>query len=158
MINGLYSPSLALLTDLYELTMGFGYWSSKIHDRRAVFHLFFRRGPFGSPFAIVAGLGPAVEWLCRFRVEKQDVDFLRSLDGNDGQPLFSSDFLAAIDGMRLEVDVDAMPEGTVAMAHQPLIRMTPSTGSEMRLRSGGACESGATKWSACGSTPVTWHS
>ncbi len=124
MINDLYSPSLALLTDLYQLTMGFGYWRNEIHDRRAVFHLFFRKCPFGGQFAIAAGLGPAIEWLRRFRVETEDVDFLRTLTGNDGKPLFSNDFLAAIDGMRLSVDIDAMPEGTVAMAHQPLLRVS----------------------------------
>ena len=124
MLNDLYSPSLALLTDLYQLTMGFGYWRSGIHQRRATFHLFFRREPFGGRYAIAAGLGPALEWLERFHVTQDDVDYLATLNGNDGSSLFSSDFLAAINGMRLSIDVDAMPEGTIATAHQPLLRVT----------------------------------
>ena len=35
-----------LLTDLYELTMACGYWKSRMADREAVFHLFFRQHPF----------------------------------------------------------------------------------------------------------------
>lgn len=124
MIDQVYSPSLSLLTDLYELTMGFGYWRNQIHDRRAVFHLFFRTCPFRGQYAISAGLAPALEWLCRFRVEPDDVAYLRSLEGNDGRPLFAADFLEAIEGLRLEVDVDAMPEGTIVFAHEPLLRVS----------------------------------
>lgn len=123
MIRDLYAPSLALLTDLYQLTMGFGYWRNGIHDRRAAFHLFFRSSPFGGQFAIAAGLATAVDWIEGFRVEPDDVDFLRTLQGNDARPLFPNEFLDAIAGLRLTVDVDAMPEGTVAMPHQPLVRV-----------------------------------
>lgn len=124
MITDLYAPSLALLTDLYQLTMAQGYWRNRMHDRQSVFHLFFRNSPFGSRFAIAAGLAPAVEWLSRFRVQQSDVDYLRALRGNDGKPLFADDFLRAINGMELSVDIDAMPEGTIAFAHQPLLRVT----------------------------------
>ena len=124
MILDLYGTSLSLLTDLYQLTMGYGYWRNEMHDRKAVFHLFFRRCPFGGQYAITAGLGDAVDWLTEFQVTQQDVYYLATLSGNDGQPLFSSDFLSEINGMKLDVDIDAIPEGTIAFAHEPLIRVT----------------------------------
>jgi nicotinate phosphoribosyltransferase len=124
MFTDLYTPSLALLTDLYQLTMAQGYWRSRMHDRQAVFHLFFRSCPFAGQYAIAAGLAPAVDWLSKFCVQKQDVDYLRTLRGNDSKALFSDDFLKAISGMRLSLDIDAMPEGTIAFAHQPLLRVT----------------------------------
>lgn len=124
MITDMYAPSLALLTDLYQLTMAYGYWRNQMHDRRAVFHLFFRDCPFRGEYAIAAGLGPAVEWLCSFQVEQQDVDYLRTLQGNDGAALFSDEFLAAINGMRLNVDIDAIAEGTIVFAHEPLLRVS----------------------------------
>ena len=37
---------LALLTDLYQLTMAYGYWKLATAERRAAFHLYFRRPPF----------------------------------------------------------------------------------------------------------------
>ena len=47
-LAALYRPSLALLTDLYELTMAYGYWKVGMSDA-AVFHL-VSRNPFGSGF------------------------------------------------------------------------------------------------------------
>jgi len=32
-LSGLYQPSLALLTDLYQLTMAYGYWKQGLHER-----------------------------------------------------------------------------------------------------------------------------
>ncbi len=95
MLSDIYKPSLALLTDLYQLTMGYGYWRNHRHRQRAVFHLFFRSCPFGGQYAIAAGLGPAVEWLQDFVVTAADVDYLRTLTGNDDQPLFSEEFFNA---------------------------------------------------------------
>ena len=42
----LYKPSLGLLTDLYQMTMAYGYWKTDKKDFDAVFHLFFRQIPF----------------------------------------------------------------------------------------------------------------
>ncbi len=124
MIADTYSTSLSLLTDLYQLTMSYGYWRNRIHDRRAVFHLFFRKCPFAGQYAITAGLGPAMEWLQNFRVTAADIAYLQTLNGNDGQPLFSEDFLSAISEMKISVDIDAISEGTVVFAHEPLLRVT----------------------------------
>ena len=41
-----YGQSLALVTDLYQLTMAYGYWKEGIAEREAVFHQFFRQAPF----------------------------------------------------------------------------------------------------------------
>ncbi|MCZ6900316.1 MAG: nicotinate phosphoribosyltransferase, partial [Bacteroidetes bacterium] len=43
----LYRSSLTLLTDLYQLTMAYGYWKSGISEKQGVFNLFFRDNPFG---------------------------------------------------------------------------------------------------------------
>ena len=54
------TDGLALLTDLYQLTMASGYWKSGQADREAVFHLTFRRAPFGGGYAIAGGIAPAI--------------------------------------------------------------------------------------------------
>lgn len=112
-----------LLTDLYQLTMAAGYWHSGRAEREAVFHLFFRRLPFGGGYAVAAGLGDVVEWLRHFRFEAADLAWLATLPGQDGKPLFTSGFLDYLGGLRWSCDVDAVPEGTVVFPHQPLIRI-----------------------------------
>ncbi len=113
----------ALLTDLYQLTMAYGYWKTGRADHEAVFHLHFRKPPFGGGYTIAAGLGPAIEWLRSFRFASDDLAFLAGITGNDGQPIFEPAFLDDLGRMRLTVDIDAIPEGTVVFPHQPLVRV-----------------------------------
>ena len=80
-LSELYRSSLALLTDLYQLTMAYGYWAAGQHEREAVFHLHFRRHPFGGGYAIAAGLGPAVEYLTGLRFDDADLAYLADLRG-----------------------------------------------------------------------------
>ena len=53
-LSQLYRHSLALLTDLYQLTMAYGYWKLGRAEQQAVFHLFFRTPPFGSGYTLAA--------------------------------------------------------------------------------------------------------
>ena len=115
--------SSALLTDLYQLTMAYGYWKSNRADHEAVFHLHFRKPPFGGGYTIAAGLEPVIDWLQTFRFAPDDLAYLARIPGNDGKPIFETAFLDYLGRMRLEVDIDAIPEGTVVFPHQPLIRV-----------------------------------
>jgi nicotinate phosphoribosyltransferase len=126
MLEQLYRPRLALLTDLYQLTMAYGYWKLGRADQEAVFHLFFRRPPFAGGYAIAAGLGLALDYIRDFEFESSDIEYLESLTGNDGQPLFERDFLNYLATLRLTCDIDAMPEGTVAFGQEPLLRVRGS--------------------------------
>jgi len=119
----LYGRPLALLTDLYQLTMAYGYWSAGMAQREAVFHLFFRRHPFGGEFSVACGLAAAVDFIERFRFEKDDLEYLAGLRGSDGRPLFEPAFLDHLAGLRLSCDLDAIPEGTVVFPHEPLVRV-----------------------------------
>lgn len=121
MLSTLYRSSLALLTDLYQLTMAYGYWKSGVAERDAVFHLFFRKIPFGGGYAVAAGLATAIEYMQQFRFAADDLDYLGSLQGNDGKPLLAPEFLAYLGAMRFSCDVDAMPEGSAVFAHEPLL-------------------------------------
>ena len=113
----------ALLTDLYQITMAQGYWKTGRGEAEAVFHLFFRKEPFHSGFAIAAGLEAVVEFLEAFRFTAGDVEFLAGLVGNDGRALFESEFLEMLRELRLTCDVEAIPEGTPVFAHEPLLRI-----------------------------------
>lgn len=120
----LYKPSLALLTDLYQLTMAYGYWKAPVRQREAAFHLFFRQNPFRGGFAVACGLAMAVEYLENLRFDAEDTAYLAGLRGADGKPIFDGAFLDFLRHMPLACDVDAVPEGTVVFAHEPLVRVT----------------------------------
>ena len=125
-LNKLYRPSLALLTDLYQLTMAYGYWKNGLADHQAVFHLFFRKNPFGGGYAVAAGLEAAADLIERTRFDDDDITYLSTLTGNDGKPLFEDAFLEYLRTTPLQLDVDAMPEGTIAFPHAPLLRLRGS--------------------------------
>lgn len=112
-----------LLTDLYQLTMAYGYWKAGTHGREAVFHLFFRKAPFGSGYTIAAGLSDAIAWLREFRFAEDDLAYLSGLEGNDGRPLFEVGFIDYLRELEFTCDVDAIPEGTVVFPHEPLLRI-----------------------------------
>ncbi len=123
LLKVIYRESLALLTDLYELTMAYGYWKLGIADRQAVFHLFFRRKPFGGGFAIAAGLEIALDFLQDFRYSTSDLAYLEKLKGSNDTPLFEPAFLDYLGKLQLRCDIDAMPEGTPVFPYEPLIRV-----------------------------------
>ncbi|HEX5657238.1 MAG TPA: nicotinate phosphoribosyltransferase [Polyangiales bacterium] len=112
-----------LLTDLYQLTMAQGYLRSGRAQDRAVFHLLFRKLPFGGGYALVAGLEAVLELVETFRFEPDDLDYLGSLRTEDGSALFGADFLDYLRTLRLSVDIDALPEGTLAFGSEPLLRV-----------------------------------
>ena len=66
-----------MLTDLYQLTMAYGYWKSGKHRDKAVFDLFFRKNPFGGEFTIFAGLEEVIRSLHAFKFADEDIAYLR---------------------------------------------------------------------------------
>lgn len=121
--SALYRPSLALLTDLYQLTMVQGYHRSGKAMDEAVFHLFFRKPPFGGGYTIAAGLAPAIDWIRSLKFDESDLAYLGGLKAPGGGTLFGADFLKWLAAQPITLDVDAIPEGSVVFPHQPLIRV-----------------------------------
>lgn len=113
-----------LLTDLYQLTMAYGYWKNQVHEREAVFHLFFRKNPFNSGFSVACGLTDVIDYLENFHFDEDELTYLATLTGNDGQPLFDLGFIDYLRHLRFTCDIDAIPEGTLVFPHEPLVRVT----------------------------------
>ena len=106
--------NLTLLTDLYELTMIYGYYKCNMHRRTAVFDLFFR-GTDELSYAVVCGLEQAVEYVQSIRFEEEDIAYLRSLG------LFEDDFLTELKAFRFSGDIYAMPEGSIVYPYEPIL-------------------------------------
>src|SRR5215213_2354655 len=119
----LYGQSLSLLTDLYQLTMAYGYWKLGRGEQEAVFHLTFRKHPFAGGFTVACGLHAVIDYLRALRFDESDVGYLATLKGNDGRPLFDRKFLDYLRDMRFTCDIDAIPEGTAVFPHEPLVRV-----------------------------------
>lgn len=123
MINQTYKTSLTLLTDLYQLTMAYGYWKQGRSEDEAVFNLFFRNNPFKGSYTVAAGLEYVVEFIKAFRFEKDDLDYLETLTGNDNERLFDKEFLTYLKDMKFECDIDAVEEGELVFPNEPMIRV-----------------------------------
>ncbi len=122
----IYAGSLSLLTDLYQITMAYGYWKSGNMDKEAVFNLFFRKNPFQSGFTVACGLEYVIDYLKNFKFREDDLAYLETLEGNDGQPLFETGFLDYLRTMEFSCDIDAVAEGSIVFPHEPLIRVKGS--------------------------------
>ena len=109
--------SLALHTDLYQINMAESYWADGIHDRKAVFELFFRELPFGNGYAIFAGLERILDYLKDFRLSESDLAYLKDELG------YKDDFLAYLKELRFTGDVYSMIEGELVFANEPIIRV-----------------------------------
>lgn len=123
LIKKLYKENLALLTDLYQLTMANGYWKNGLYNREAVFHLFYRKNPFKGNYALACGLQQVIEYLEDFQFSMSDIQYLGSLKGSDGAALFDEGFLNHLQRMKFSCDIEAIPEGTIVFPNQPLIRV-----------------------------------
>src|SRR5678815_5358582 len=89
-LTQIYRHSLALLTDLYQLTMAYGYWKLGRAEQEAVFHLSFRRNPFNGGYSVACGLHDAIDLLAGLRFGDEDLQYLTTLRGNDGRPAHAS--------------------------------------------------------------------
>jgi nicotinate phosphoribosyltransferase len=106
-----------LLTDFYALSMLEVYAAYGMNGT-AVFELFVRKLPEERGFLMAAGLEQVVTFLETLRFEPDEIEWLRSLNQ------FRADFLDGLAGLRFVGDVDAMPEGTIFFADEPILRVT----------------------------------
>lgn len=115
-----------LFTDLYQLTMAYGYFALDRHEERASFEHVFRHLPFNSHYAIACGLQPLIDFLKDFRFDQSDLDYLSTLNNVKGAPLFSQAFLDYLANLQFSCDLYALPEGTLVFPQVPLIRVEGS--------------------------------
>ncbi|MFP8784411.1 nicotinate phosphoribosyltransferase [Planococcus plakortidis] len=109
--------SLALHTDLYQINMAETYWADGMHERKAVFELFFRKLPFGNGYATFAGLQRVLDYLKNFHFSESDIAYLRDELG------YREDFLDYLRGVRFTGDVYSVVEGELVFQNEPLIRI-----------------------------------
>ena len=122
-LSKIYRVGWGNLTDLYQLTMAYGYWKQGLHERKAVFNLFFRQHPFKGTFTVAAGLALVADYLQALKFSVAEIQYLGSLKGADGKALFPETFLHYLQRLQFTGDVYAVPEGTVMFPNEPIIRV-----------------------------------
>ena len=116
--------NFGLLTDLYQLTMAQGYWSSGKLEDEACFHMYFRDYPFHGGFAVACGMAQLSHMIEGMEFSPSDLAYLAGLEAPGGGPLFDPAFLDFLDSYSLRCSVDAVLEGTIVFPHEPLVRVT----------------------------------
>jgi nicotinate phosphoribosyltransferase len=118
-----YKDNMTLFTDLYQLTMGQVYWAEGMAEWESVFHHFFRANPSGGGYTVASGLEATTDYLNNLKFDSEDLDFLSTVPGNDGKPIFRPEYLKYLGRLEFSADVDGVPEGTVVFPHEPLLRV-----------------------------------
>lgn len=109
--------SLTLHTDLYQINMAESYWADGIHNRKAIFELYFRRLPFGNGYAVFAGLERILRYLRDFRFSDTDIAYLSEELG------YKDDFIDYLKNLRFTGSVYSMLEGELVFANEPILRI-----------------------------------
>ncbi len=110
--------NLTLLTDLYQLTMMYGYWKSGMRNNRATFDMFYRSKGESTHYAIMAGLEQLIDYVKNLSFDEESIEYLRSLK------LFDESFLEELSNLHFTGDMYAVPEGTIVFSGEPLVRVT----------------------------------
>ncbi|MBP2623466.1 nicotinate phosphoribosyltransferase [Streptococcus oricebi] len=108
--------SLTLHTDLYQINMMQVYFKEGIHQRHAVFEVYFRKEPFENGYAVFAGLERIVSYLEQLQFTESDLAYLRSLG-------YAEDFLAYLADFKMQLSVRAAREGDLVFANEPIVQI-----------------------------------
>ncbi len=109
--------SFMLHTDLYQINMVQTYWKDAVHQRKAVFELYFRKLPFGNGYAIFAGLKKVMEFINNFGFSQSDIEYLRE-EGN-----YPEEFLHYLQNLKFTGTIRGMREGELVFANEPILRI-----------------------------------
>ncbi|KAL4502351.1 hypothetical protein ABPG72_011938 [Tetrahymena utriculariae] len=108
-----------LLTDHYQITMCYSYFSNNKHEQEAAFEMLFRKCPFHGQYAIFAGLHELLSFIAHFKIPKEHVEYLKTQLPNDKPEFF--EWLENLDCSKIKLF--AMEEGSVVFPREPLIRL-----------------------------------
>lgn len=118
------STDVSMNTDLYELTMAQGLWENGKLGEQGCFTAFFREAPFGSVYAVMCGTAELGEFVENFRFTDEDIAYLAELEAPGGGALFKPGFIEFLRGFCPQVDIDAIPEGELVFAREPMVRVS----------------------------------
>jgi len=108
--------SLTLHTDLYQINMMQVYFKQTIHNKHAVFEVFFRKNPFNNGYAVFAGLERIISYLNNLTFSQSDLDYLQSLG-------YHGEFLDYLRNLKMSLTVRSVQEGDLVFANEPIVQV-----------------------------------
>lgn len=108
--------SLTLHTDLYQINMMQVYFKQGIHNKKAVFELYFRKLPFANGYAVFAGLERMIAYLENLKFSETDLAYLRDLGYDEA-------YLAYLRDFKLDLSIKSAKEGDLVFANEPLVQV-----------------------------------
>ena len=108
--------SLTLHTDLYQINMMQVYFEQGIHDKNAVFEVYFRKEPFKNGYAVFAGLERIVRYLENLKFSESDLAYLETLG-------YDEPFLDYLRHLEMTLSVRSAREGDLVFANEPIVQI-----------------------------------
>ena len=109
------------LIDFYELTMAYSDLMDKRNDEKCYFDVFFRRSLNDGGYNVICGLEEIIDYIKNLKFEKDDIEYLRSLN------MFDEEFLEYLRNFKFSGDIYAVPDGTVMFPSEPCITVRANT-------------------------------
>ena len=104
-----------MMTDEYELTMSQSYFLDGKKDEVVYFDAFFRKIPFESGYAIMAGGDEIVNYIQNLKFTDEDIEYLKSLN------TFDEKFLDYLKDFHFTGIIKMIPDGTPVFANEPIV-------------------------------------
>ncbi|MDK1717226.1 nicotinate phosphoribosyltransferase [Dellaglioa algida] len=117
MVKNYPDDSYTLHTDAYQINMIQTYWQKNIHNKNAVFEVFFRNLPFSNGYAIFAGLERAINYIQNLKFSETDIAYLREVAE------YPDDFLAYLKDFHFRGTIRAAVEGEVVFNGEPILQV-----------------------------------
>ncbi|MFZ9035116.1 MAG: nicotinate phosphoribosyltransferase [Francisellaceae bacterium] len=104
-------------TDQYQLSMAQTYFLKGQKNESAVFDYFFRKLPYGSGYAIFAGLDDLIDAIANLRFNECDIDYL-------SQQNYHPEFIEYLKNFCFNGDIFAVAEGDLVFPNEPILRVS----------------------------------
>src|SRR5215467_13410344 len=118
-----------LMTDLYHPDSAFVSWREGLNGL-TTFDLYTRTAPFGGAYLLIAGVEAALEFVQAFRYAEEELRFLAHIRDYD------SAFLDELANLHFTGEILALPEGSIAFANEPIMRVTAPFREALLLEAG----------------------
>ena len=92
------------------------YFEQGIHDKNAVFEVYFRKEPFKNGYAVFAGLERIVRYLENLKFSESDLAYLETLG-------YDEPFLDYLRHLEMTLSVRSAREGDLVFANEPIVQI-----------------------------------